>query len=159
MVVGPGVVVEAEDQPAEDPVLLLCHLEIMPRLIVKFGAPCGGFTIINSGGDGSNQEGSGAEDVLEFKVVVFVAKDLADAAWDDACCRTSGLHPNWEAIDVGGRGCLGRTGRLGGVLGYGGEGDEISSEMWNCHDDDKKDDDSVCSMWVDCCRWFCLGDW
>jgi hypothetical protein len=49
-VVGPGVVVEAKDQPAEGPVLLFCHLAIMPHLIVKFSAPSwGGFTVIESG--------------------------------------------------------------------------------------------------------------
>ncbi len=122
MVVGPGVVVEAEDQPAIGLVLLLCHPAILPPLIVVFCPSWWGFTVINSGGDGSNREGLGAENVLGFEVVVFVDKDPVDVAWDNAHCRTSGHHPSldWEAVDFGWRWCLGRTVGLGGVLGHGG---------------------------------------
>ncbi len=83
--------------------------------------PGGGFTVVNSGRDSSNQEGLGAEDPLGFKVVIFISEDLADLAQDDACQGTSGHHPsiNWEAVDVGGGWRFGRACGLGG-LGHDG---------------------------------------
>jgi hypothetical protein len=69
MVVGPGVVVGAKDQPTEGK----CP---SPLLSCNYFPPWrGGVTVINSGGYGGDQEGSGSGDVLRFKLIV--AKDLA----------------------------------------------------------------------------------
>jgi hypothetical protein len=98
----------------------------MSCLVVKLGAPWGGFTVVNSGRDSGNQEGLGAEDALGFRVAIFISKDLADSARDDACHGTSGHHPsiNWEAVDVGGGQCFGRACGLG-RLGHDGLMDKI----------------------------------
>ena len=98
----------------------------MSCLVVEFGVPWGGFTVVNCGRDSSNREGSGAEEVLGFKVVIFISEDLTNLARDNACHGTSGRHPsiNWEAVDVGGGWPFGRACGLGG-LGHDGLMDEI----------------------------------
>ncbi len=61
----------------------------MSCLLVEFSASGGKFTVINCGQDGGNQEGSGAKDTFGFKVVVFVADDLANSICYNLCFLSS----------------------------------------------------------------------
>ncbi len=76
----------------------------MSCLLVEFSASGGKFTVVNCGQDGGNQEGSGAKDTFGFKVVVFVANDVANSTRDNAFRGACGHHPSvkGEAGNIGG---------------------------------------------------------
>jgi hypothetical protein len=103
-VISPGFIVKAKDQSSEVLILNLRHFAIISCLLVEFSASGEKFTVINCGQDGGNQEGSGAKDTFGFKVVVFVADDLANSTRDNAFCGACGCHPSvkGEAGNIGG---------------------------------------------------------
>jgi hypothetical protein len=103
-VISPGFIVKAKDQSSEVLILNLRHFAIMFCLLVEFSASGGKFTVVNCGQDGGNQKGLGAKDTFGFKLVVFVANDLANSTRDNTFCGACGCHPSvkGEAGNIGG---------------------------------------------------------
>ena len=72
-----------EDMRAKNLVEFLWHLAVAPCVVLKFDAAWRGGVVVNSSGNCCGGEGSSAKDALIEEVVVLVAYDVTNAAWDD----------------------------------------------------------------------------
>jgi hypothetical protein len=59
------------------------HLAVVPCVVIKFGAAWRGGAVVDSSGNCRGGEGLAAKDMLIEEVVILVANDVTDAAWDD----------------------------------------------------------------------------
>ncbi len=92
----------------KNPVELLWHLAVVPCVAVKFGAAWKGGTIVNSSGNCCGGEGLGAKDAFVEEVVILVANDITNAAWNNCSDRLVFQCPSLagEGIDISERGGL-----------------------------------------------------